>query len=208
MQVLRSPLLPKVHCDDPSSGSDVTPVTYESTLWGPTCDSADYLYKNVQLPELRNGDFLMFVNAGAYTVAGGQGLSLCCWPCVRVSERGDCNLGGRHRRRVLRCRLLRTMLAYWCRSGTRSKSAVVLCRAVLCFAGACDFNGIAMTQPNKFFVFSEQAVDEAGESSEAEEESENEEEGDSESVSEEDESEGDSEDGEEEGGAGEAAVPE
>lgn len=65
-QVLRSPLLPPV--DDDHSGS---PVTFESTLWGPTCDSADYLYKAVQLPELRNGDWLMFVNAGAYTVAGG-----------------------------------------------------------------------------------------------------------------------------------------
>lgn len=44
--------------------------TYESTLWGPTCDSADFLYKNVQLPELRNGDWLLFPNVGAYTVAG------------------------------------------------------------------------------------------------------------------------------------------
>lgn len=107
--MLRSPLLPKVECDHPS-GSDA-PVTFESTLWGPTCDSADYLYKNVQLPELRNGDFLMFVNAGAYTVAG-----------------------------------------------------------------ACDFNGIAMTQPNKYYVFSAQAVDEADESEESPAESEQEDE--------------------------------
>jgi ornithine decarboxylase len=45
-------------------------------------------------------------------------------------------------------------------------------------AGACDFNGIAMTQPNKFYVFSAQAVDEAEESEEsAESEEESEEEG-------------------------------
>lgn len=100
-QVLRSPVLPRV--DDHPAGAE-GPVTFESTLWGPTCDSADYLYKNVQLPELRNGDWLMFVNSGAYTVAG-----------------------------------------------------------------ACDFNGIAMTQPNKFYVFSAQAVDEDGEESEEEE---------------------------------------
>jgi ornithine decarboxylase len=65
-QVLRSPLLPEVAeaQDGQQEGK-----TYESTLWGPTCDSADYVYKDVQLPELRNGDFLMFCNAGAYTVS-------------------------------------------------------------------------------------------------------------------------------------------
>lgn len=136
MQVLRSPLLPRV--DDHPAGAD-GPVTFESTLWGPTCDSADYLYKNVQLPELRNGDWLMFVNSGAYTVAG-----------------------------------------------------------------ACDFNGIAMTQPNKFYVFSAQAVDEAGEESESEEcESEGEE---SESESEEECTESE-EDGEEEEGDGPGGGP-
>lgn len=127
IQVLRSPLLPRVECDH-SSGSDSL-VTFESTLWGPTCDSADYLYKNVQLPELRNGDWLMFVNAGAYTVAG-----------------------------------------------------------------ACDFNGIAMTQPNKYYVFSAQAVDEAEELEEStESEAESEEEDESEEGSEEEESEGEEE---------------
>lgn len=68
---------------------------YNSTLWGPTCDSADCVYKDVSLPQLRNGDWLMFPNAGAYTVAG-----------------------------------------------------------------ACDFNGIEFTTPNKFYVFSSSAVDE------------------------------------------------
>lgn len=106
LQVLRSPLLPPVACDD-ATGRSEGPVTFESTLWGPTCDSADYLYKNVQLPELRNGDWLMFVNAGAYTVAG-----------------------------------------------------------------ACDFNGIAMTQPNKYYVFSMLAVDDVEESEETSEEAE------------------------------------
>ncbi|GLC37285.1 Mitochondrial 2-oxoadipate and 2-oxoglutarate transporter [Pleodorina starrii] len=59
-KVVRSPLLP-----EPADNS-----TYTSTLWGPTCDSADCVYKDVSLPVLRNGDWLMWNNAGAYTVAG------------------------------------------------------------------------------------------------------------------------------------------
>jgi len=84
--VLRSPLLPAT-----APGSD--DVLFKSTLWGPTCDSADFLYKDVKLPELRVGDWCHFPYAGAYTVAG-----------------------------------------------------------------ACDFNGIAMTNPNKFYIFSDSVV--------------------------------------------------
>jgi len=91
--VLRSPLLPAVcEADTPA---------FSSTLWGPTCDSADYIYKDVALPELRTGDWLVFPDAGAYTVAG-----------------------------------------------------------------ACDFNGIAMTAPCKYYVFSGCAVDREGEEGE------------------------------------------
>lgn len=43
---------------------------YPSTLWGPTCDSADFLYKDVSMPALRVGDWLQFPDAGAYTIAG------------------------------------------------------------------------------------------------------------------------------------------
>lgn len=52
------------------------------------------VYKDIMLPELRNGDWLMFPNAGAYTVAG-----------------------------------------------------------------ACDFNGINMTRPKTFYVYSDSPVD-------------------------------------------------
>lgn len=82
--ILRSPLLP-----EPAVVEE-----FESTIWGPTCDSADCVYKNVNIPEMRVGDWLVWRNAGAYTVAG-----------------------------------------------------------------ACDFNGINMTQPSKFYIFSEHAVD-------------------------------------------------
>ncbi|MEW5298294.1 MAG: hypothetical protein WDW36_001434 [Sanguina aurantia] len=84
--VMRSPLLP-------ACGPELS-VMETSTIWGPTCDSADVVYKDVQLPQIRNGDWLLWPNAGAYTLAG-----------------------------------------------------------------ACDFNGINFTCPNKYYVFSESAVD-------------------------------------------------
>lgn len=62
-RVVRSPLLPE---PAPASQQQL----FKSTLWGPTCDSADCVYKDHVLPELRNGDWLLFPNAGAYTVAG------------------------------------------------------------------------------------------------------------------------------------------
>jgi ornithine decarboxylase len=61
--VLRSPLLP-------ATTEEQEAARFPSTLWGPTCDSADVLYKDHMLPQLRNGDWLQFPNAGAYTVAG------------------------------------------------------------------------------------------------------------------------------------------
>ena len=86
----RSPLLPEVDAEERYKAE------YTSTIWGPTCDSADCVYKDVKLPQLRNGDWLMWNNAGAYTVAG-----------------------------------------------------------------ACDFNGIEFTTPNKVYVYSDSAVDTA-----------------------------------------------
>jgi len=88
--VVRSPLLPEVDAEERYKAE------YTSTIWGPTCDSADCVYKDVKLPQLRNGDWLMWNNAGAYTVAG-----------------------------------------------------------------ACDFNGIEFTTPNKVYVYSDSAVDTA-----------------------------------------------
>ena len=86
--IMRSPLLP------PVTGKVEKKKEYMSTIWGPTCDSADCVYKDILLPELRNQDWLQFPRAGAYTVAG-----------------------------------------------------------------ACDFNGINMTHPNSFCVFSDSPID-------------------------------------------------
>ena len=43
---------------------------YPSVIQGVTCDSRDTLETNIILPHLRNGDYLMVENFGAYTVAG------------------------------------------------------------------------------------------------------------------------------------------
>ncbi|KAL6438463.1 hypothetical protein ACFW04_004514 [Cataglyphis niger] len=40
-----------------------------SNLWGPTADSHDLILKNVLLPELYIGDWLVWKEMGAYTLA-------------------------------------------------------------------------------------------------------------------------------------------
>lgn len=51
-------------------GEDYEKVKISSTVYGPTCDSLDCVMRNIPLPELSNGDWLMFPDAGAYTMAG------------------------------------------------------------------------------------------------------------------------------------------
>lgn len=66
---LRSPRLPSsfpLAEDQQEQNQDLKPTM----LWGPTCDSFDRVYEDAQLPDLRIGDWLMFPNAGAYTLAG------------------------------------------------------------------------------------------------------------------------------------------
>ena len=45
---------------------------FESSLWGPTCDSIDCISKKVYLPELQIGDWISFENMGAYTTAAAS----------------------------------------------------------------------------------------------------------------------------------------
>lgn len=45
---------------------------HSSTLFGPTCDSIDCIQKNILLPELEIGDYLIFPNMGAYTRAAAS----------------------------------------------------------------------------------------------------------------------------------------
>lgn len=51
-------------------GEEYEKVKISSTVYGPTCDSLDCVMRNIPLPELSNGDWLMFPDAGAYTMAG------------------------------------------------------------------------------------------------------------------------------------------
>jgi len=43
-------------------------TTYQSEIYGRTCDSGDCLGKDFHLPELNEGDWLHFENMGAYTI--------------------------------------------------------------------------------------------------------------------------------------------
>jgi len=45
---------------------------HNSTFFGPTCDSIDLICKDVEMPELEVGDWLYFLNMGAYTRAAGS----------------------------------------------------------------------------------------------------------------------------------------
>lgn len=80
-RVLRNPRLPPLAPEDAAADAaanggaaaahqGAAARQHVSAVWGPTCDSADCVYKTCLLPELRVGDCLVFPNAGAYTVAG------------------------------------------------------------------------------------------------------------------------------------------
>ncbi|XP_069827478.1 antizyme inhibitor 2 isoform X2 [Dendropsophus ebraccatus] len=73
---------------------------YNSSLWGPTCDGLDQIAENLQLPELQVGDWLLFDNMGAYTVAASStfnGFQQSCihyampraaWDTVQLLQKG------------------------------------------------------------------------------------------------------------------------
>ncbi|XP_068136404.1 ornithine decarboxylase [Hyperolius riggenbachi] len=45
---------------------------YSSSIWGPTCDGLDRIVERHELPELQVGDWMLFENMGAYTVAASS----------------------------------------------------------------------------------------------------------------------------------------
>jgi len=45
---------------------------YTSSIWGPTCDGLDKICEEVVLPELYDGDWIVFKDMGAYTLAAGS----------------------------------------------------------------------------------------------------------------------------------------
>lgn len=45
---------------------------YPCSIWGPTCDGLDRIVEQCDLPDLQVGDWLVFENMGAYTVAAAS----------------------------------------------------------------------------------------------------------------------------------------
>ncbi|OLY82873.1 Antizyme inhibitor 2 [Smittium mucronatum] len=45
----------------------ISSPTFQSSIWGPTCDSIDCVVSDTQLPEFFVGDWILFQNMGAYT---------------------------------------------------------------------------------------------------------------------------------------------
>ena len=48
---------------------------FKSSVWGPTCDGLDCVSERVMLPELRDGDWLVFADMGAYTLSAASGFN-------------------------------------------------------------------------------------------------------------------------------------
>ena len=48
---------------------------YSSSIWGPTCDGLDRIVEPCNLPEMHVGDWMLFENMGAYTVAAASTFS-------------------------------------------------------------------------------------------------------------------------------------
>ncbi|XP_068607700.1 ornithine decarboxylase-like [Brachionichthys hirsutus] len=47
-------------------------LMYPCSIWGPTCDGLDRIAERCDLPDLQVGDWLVFKNMGAYTVAAAS----------------------------------------------------------------------------------------------------------------------------------------
>lgn len=58
--------------DEYAFGQDIREPHFESSVWGPTCDSIDCLNKSTLLPMLEPGDWLYYENMGAYTICAAS----------------------------------------------------------------------------------------------------------------------------------------
>lgn len=58
------------HADAAAFAANGEVPLYHTTIWGPTCDSIDKISDGTLFPELQSGDWLIYENMGAYTVAG------------------------------------------------------------------------------------------------------------------------------------------
>lgn len=55
-----------------TTGSFDTRDCHLTTLWGPTCDSMDCISRNIVLPEMNIGEWVVFQEMGAYTMAAAS----------------------------------------------------------------------------------------------------------------------------------------
>lgn len=69
----------------PLGGAKADAATVTSNVFGPTCDGLDVVLKDYQLPFLNIGDWLVFPNMGAYTLAGA-----CNFNGMGVTEANVC----------------------------------------------------------------------------------------------------------------------
>lgn len=53
-----------------AAAGSTSPTLFPTTLWGPTCDSFDKISDSIKMPELAPGDWIVYENMGAYTIAG------------------------------------------------------------------------------------------------------------------------------------------
>ncbi len=47
-------------------------VTQRTSIWGPTCDGLDLIVKSCDFPEAHIGDWIIFEDMGAYSLAAGS----------------------------------------------------------------------------------------------------------------------------------------
>lgn len=67
------PTLHPIVVADHSHSHDGGPVPlYSASLWGPTCDGMDCIMKDVHMPIMNVGQWVLFPNMGAYTCAAGS----------------------------------------------------------------------------------------------------------------------------------------
>jgi len=58
-------------CSSDNGAGSMAPL-HPSTLFGPTCDGLDTVMKDVQLPNMENGDWVSFPSMGAYTISASS----------------------------------------------------------------------------------------------------------------------------------------
>ncbi len=68
--------------------------THNSTVFGPTCDGLDTVLQGASLPDLLIGDWIIFPNMGAYTVAAGSGFNGFSMSTIRTFYVFSVNLQG------------------------------------------------------------------------------------------------------------------